>query len=109
MSSSWRYYKKHCDSAIKQMKVFGLKTIGFTEDDWDCAVERWNEIQSYLDTHPEITRFAVIDDCIGAKLPYAPETFFHTKWERESFDTIGDDGLSEQLKESIITHLNSNT
>lgn len=57
---------------------------------------RGEEIQAWLDIHPEVTKYAILDDdadMLESQLP----NFFRTSWEN---------GLTEEIMERVIDHLN---
>lgn len=95
VSSSWRHHpeameliRKKLSNVIDKTPTSGL--VGYDEK------PRGHEIQAWLDAHPEVTRYAILDDdsdMLDSQLP----NFFQT-----TFDT----GLTEQIAMSVINHLN---
>ena len=59
------------------------------------AVARGMEIQEWLDRHPEVTHYAIVDDNADM-LPH--QWLFQTTFER---------GLTAEITEAIIAHLNA--
>jgi hypothetical protein len=55
LSSSWRHGQKPGDF----VKAFDLPVFAFTPDLMDC---RGIEIQQWLDNHPEVEHWAIVDD-----------------------------------------------
>lgn len=56
---------------------------------------RGKEIKAWLEQHPEITRYAIIDDdsdMMPEQIPY----FFQTTWQK---------GITEEIASEIIAHL----
>ena len=56
---------------------------------------RGEEIQAWLDAHPEVEKYAILDDdtdMLESQLPNFFQTFFH-------------EGLTEEIMEKVIEHL----
>lgn len=57
---------------------------------------RGEEIQDWLDRHPEVTKYAILDDdsdMLETQLP----NFFQTTWET---------GITKEIAEAVTNHLN---
>lgn len=52
------------------------------------------EIETWLDAHPEVSTFAILDDDPGA---FIKGSFFQTRWSV---------GLTDEIADKVITHLN---
>lgn len=64
MSSSWREYPEAKWKAIMQMKLYGVEVVDSTPilpapKMWDY---RNNEIKAWLDKHPEVSSYVILDD-----------------------------------------------
>lgn len=94
LSSSWRNLPNWEDA----MKKSGIikKFYGKTPETKD-GVEgpRGVKIQAWLDKHPEVERYAIIDDCDDMTEGQMPN-FFQTDEEV---------GLTEEIADKILTHL----
>ena len=58
---------------------------------------RGDEIQEWLDEHPEVEKYAIIDDD-DDMLPEQEENFFQTDFQT---------GLTDEIAKKVIKHLNS--
>lgn len=93
LSSSWRSSPEGVKRIKKKIgvKIYD-KTPNLTE-----TYNRGNEIQAWLDQHPEVTKYAILDDDKDF-LPEQMNSFFQTTFE---------EGLTEELAAKIIKYLNS--
>lgn len=97
LSSTWRLYPDMREEVAQQVVPF----IDVTPDhqggaNWG-AKPRGNEIQEWLDKHPEVTRYAILDDnsdMLDSQLP----NFFKTEWEV---------GITEEIAKQVTEHLNA--
>ena len=99
ISSTWRSIPHNYRlllAALTKKKIVD-NVVGLTPE-LSLSDERWREIVGWLNQH-DVKRFAVIDDLKGAAVPNAPYSFFLT--EDES-------GLTEEIADSVILHLNRN-
>ena len=90
LSSSWR---KHPEGVAIVEKSLAIKLFDITGNEGKI---RGDEIQAWLERHPEVTRYAILDDdsdMLESQLP----NFFQTKWET---------GLTDEIAEKVISHLN---
>lgn len=98
LSSAWRH---HADSIkiIEQrvVKLFDKTPASWYDRENDHHSTRGEEIQKWLDAHPEVTRYAILDDDSDMLETQKPN-FFKTSWE---------EGLTQEIAEAVITHLNS--
>ena len=88
LSSSWR----HHPDGIKVISQCVTPVMDKTPD----AETRGEEIQMWLDEHPEVTQYAILDDDADI-LPEQKENFFKTTW---AF------GLTEDIAKAVTEHLN---
>lgn len=88
LSSSWRIGSQHLVAdalATRNLELFDI-TPG------DDSVERCEEILEWLNGHPEVINFAILDDNYGAKV------------ENHFFKTSFFEGLTEEIAEQVIKH-----
>jgi len=100
LSSSWRHSKTYCED----LESHGLNTNSFV-DRTPCMprpvgtsheyMERGKEIAAWLEQHPEVERYAILDDDSDF-LPDQP--LFKTSWKH---------GLTREIAEAVIAHLNN--
>ncbi len=64
ISSSWRYGRtiEKLNELLGFTKVYTDRVIGKTADQSERGYARGWEIQDWLDAHPEVTNFAILDD-----------------------------------------------
>lgn len=98
LSSTWR----HDDDWLRTMKANGLHSRYFIDRTPRMPLmggaemmERGKEIQAWLDKHPEVTKYAIIDDD-SDMLPEQP--LFKTSWQT---------GLTHKIADQVIKHLKS--
>ena len=95
LSSTWRLYPEaravvkrdvcHFIDCTKDMQAGSKRGI----------VPRGEEVQEWLDRHPEVTQYAILDD---------DDDFLPHQW---NFDTTFEHGLTEEIAEAVINHLNA--
>lgn len=90
LSSSWRHNEEAVDQVSK--RVIELLDITPTSRNY-----RGDEVQMWLDKHPEVDKYAILDDDIDFYVYQAPH-YFKTRFE---------DGLTDDIAEAVIAHLNS--
>lgn len=109
MSSSWRHHPE----GVKRVEKRVWKILDTTpsiptsrEEREECdrkglshasLCERGKEIQAWLDKHPEVTKYAILDDD-SDMLPEQKPSFFKTQWKV---------GLTDEIANAVIAHLNS--
>ncbi len=88
LSSSWRFSKEGVKEVEKQVGKIHDKTgrekTGF----------RGDEVKAWLDDHPEVTRYAILDD----------DSDFHP--DQKLFKTEWKTGLTEEITKEVIDYLN---
>lgn len=96
LSSSWRHHPdgvkvvdKHVVRILDITPSIPVKTY--------AELERGHEIQAWLDAHPEVTKYAILDDD-SDMLPEQKNNFFQTSWK---------EGLTEEIMKRVIEHLNT--
>lgn len=89
LSSTWRIKPADRNEVRRRVGEF----YDVTPD--TGAIIRGTEIQQWLDTHPEVTQYAILDDDEDM-LPEQDAYFIRTSW---------DIGLTEELAEQVIAIL----
>lgn len=90
VSSSWRHHPEGMELLRKRFN----NVIDKTGSDGRC---RGDEIQAWLDQHPEVTAYAILDDDADMLVGQA-ENFFKTTFQ---------DGLTEDIALAVTNHLNA--
>ncbi len=96
LSSSWR----STEDGITEVESQVVKLYDCTPSSWygkekDHHSTRGEEIQKWLDVHPEVTKYAILDDdsdMLESQLP----NFFKTTWLN---------GLSKEIAAEVTKHL----
>lgn len=91
LSSSWRHSPEGCVVVEKKVVRLFDKT-----GDGRGLVSRGSEIKEWLIAHPEVARYAILDDNSDMLTEQMPN-FFQTTWEQ---------GLTEDIANKVIEHLN---
>ena len=90
LSSSWRHSERGIYEVERQVhKIFDKTPIRSTG-------LRGNEIAAWLESHPEVTRYAILDDD-SDMLDSQKENFFQTSWEG---------GITPEIAKKVTEHLN---
>lgn len=101
LSSSWRHFEGGVDEVNKQVwKIMDVTpTITATPENTKVGtsshVPRGYEIKAWLDKHPEVTKYAIVDDdsdMLEEQLP----NFFKTTWQT---------GITPEIIAKIEEHL----
>lgn len=92
LSSSWR----HMEDGREEVRQKVCKFIDVTPSSMHMSC-RGEEIQDWLDRHPDVTKFAILDDNSDMLESQKP-SFFQTSWET---------GLTEPVMQKVINHLNA--
>lgn len=96
VSSSWRNHPK----AIEVIQEAIVNVIGVTpnhsirEDENGRNVTRGSEVKAWLDVHPEVTKYAILDD----------DSDFYD--DQPLFKTTFQSGLTEEIRDKVIEYLN---
>lgn len=90
LSSSWRHYPDARDEVRRQVMPF----VDVTPD-LKGTTSRGTEIKTWLADHPEVERYAILDDN-GDMLNEQQPHFFKTSWQI---------GLTEEIAKCVIDHL----
>ena len=96
LSSTWRYGEE----SRKEIRERVVNFIDVTPNSWyhkefDHHSIRGEEIQKWLNNHPEVTKYAILDDD-SDMLPEQLTNFFQTSWEK---------GLTEEIAKRVTEHL----
>lgn len=91
LSSSWR----HHPDGVAEVNKRVVKLLDKTPDSKDGF--RGAEVQAWLDEHPEVTRYAILDDDMDFYTYQAPN-FFKTRFMEE--------GLTDEIAQAVTEHLN---
>ena len=86
LSSSWRWYKETRDKIHHQLRQKGIDFVDTTPREIDITMSRGAEIKAWLDNHPEVEKFVILDDDelqIEEYLPYHVKTNFKYGLTRE--------------------------
>ena len=79
LSSSWRWYKESREKIKEQLQKHNLKFIDITPTRTDKTLKREEEIQNWLDSHPEVVNYVILDDekisCESMKKHHVRTTF----------------------------------
>lgn len=91
LSSTWRMLPETLEHVKERIPIFDV-TPAFRND--FRPLDRGVEVAHWLAEHPEVERYAIIDDH-DTFLPEQKENFFHTN--------MGE-GLTEEISERIVAH-----
>lgn len=86
LSSSWRWYKETRDKVHYQLQQKGIDFVDTTPLEINITMSRGAEIKIWLDEHPEVEKFVILDDNdlrIEEYLPYHVKTTFKYGLTRE--------------------------
>jgi HAD domain in Swiss Army Knife RNA repair proteins len=89
LSSSWRYHEESMAEVRQRVCNFvdvTPKNSGLTS--------RGTEIKAWLESHPEVSRYAILDDNTDF---LDGQPLFKTAWEK---------GLTDEIANSVIAYLN---
>lgn len=93
LSSSWRHSAEGVEVVKKKVvPLFDLTSLGE-----EGVIGRGSLIKRWLDAHPEVTRYAILDDnrdMLDEQFPNFFQTYFFCC------------GLTEEIADKVIGHLN---
>lgn len=95
LSSTWRLYPEARAVVKRDVCSFIDCTIDMQRGGKWGVTDRGHEVQEWLDRHPEVTQYAILDDNSDF-LPY--QWLFLTTWEH---------GITEEIADAVIAHLNA--
>lgn len=90
LSSSWRHHPEGVQNVSERVVRLLDRTPSSNK-------YRGDEIQMWLDKHPEVDKYAILDDDMDFYVYQAPD-YFKTTFQ---------DGLTDEIAEAVIAHLNS--
>lgn len=90
LSSTWRLDERSRAEVRKQVVKFIDCTPNHRHE-----TNRGGEIQAWLDAHPEVTKYAILDDD-SDMLPSQIPNFFKTSWQT---------GITEEIARKVTEHL----
>lgn len=100
LSSSWRHHEESVEHIKNRVvSIYDLTGYEPTDPNRPSGVEncqRGREIKAWLDKHPEVVEYAILDDD-SDMLPEQLPNFFKTTWLN---------GLTEEIAKKVIEHLN---
>lgn len=104
LSSSWRHHPESVQNVSERVVELLDKTIDYVKydgvvrhargHDWDHSI-RGDEINQWLSEHPEVTKYAILDD----------ESDFYD--DQPLFKTTFKDGLTDEIAKKVIEYLNA--
>ena len=86
LSSSWRWEKELRDKVHHQLRAKNIDFVDTTPLEINTTLSRGMEIKVWLDDHPEVEQFVILDDDdlrIQEYLPYHVKTTFRYGLTRE--------------------------
>lgn len=95
LSSTWRLYPEARAVVRRDVCHFIDCTLDLQAGAKRGIVERGVEVQDWLDRHPSVTQYAIIDDDSDF-LPH--QWHFKTTWQM---------GLTPEIADAVIAHLNA--
>lgn len=95
LSSTWRMYPDSRKAVKEQVCHYIDMTIDMQAGAKRGVVERGLEVQEWLDRHPAVTHYAILDD---------DADFLPDQW---LFKTTFDTGITEEIAQAVIDHLNA--
>ena len=95
LSSTWRLYDNSRHQVRREVVGFIDCTRNLQAGAQNGRVQRGYEVKEWLDRHPEVTQYAIVDD---------DSDFLPEQW---LFKTTFQKGLTEEIMQAIIDHLNA--
>jgi len=95
LSSTWRLYPDGRAQVRREVCNYIDCTKDMQAGYKRGVVPRGIEVQDWLDRHPSVTQYAILDD---------DSDFMPSQW---LFKTTFEKGLTEQIAEAVIDHLNA--
>lgn len=95
LSSSWRHFPGGREEVEQQVvPIFDVTGPDWFDKETKHHSTRGEEIQIWLDAHPEVTKYAILDDdsdMLEGQLP----NLFKTTWQT---------GITEEIMNAVIKH-----
>lgn len=95
LSSTWRLYKDSRDMVRNKVVRYIDCTADLQRGSKRGIVPRGEEVKLWLDQHPEVTHYAILDD---------DSDFLPGQWH---FKTTFNEGLTEDITQAVIDHLSA--
>lgn len=95
LSSTWRLYADGRAQVKREVCHFIDCTKDMQAGSKRGVVDRGDEVQEWLERHPAVTQYAILDD---------DSDFQPCQW---LFKTSFDKGITEEIAEAVIAHLNA--
>ncbi len=99
LSSSWRHHPESVEQINKQLvpllDITGSEPYDRSRPDGIDNCQRGREIKAWLDKHPEVEKYAILDD-ENDMLSEQQENFFRTSWKT---------GITKEIADDVIKHL----
>lgn len=95
LSSSWRHNKENIAEIEQHIAKMHDATPSLPLFGGAEMCERGKEIQAWLFNHPDVKKYAILDDD-SDMLPEQWPNFFKTSWKT---------GITEEIMQKVITHL----
>lgn len=89
LSSTWRLWEETREEVRRQV-------VDFVDVTKDFSSVRGDEIKEWLDRHPEVEKYAILDDSSDMLEEQLPN-FFKTTW---------DEGITPEIAKAVTEHLN---
>lgn len=97
LSSTWRLYPEAAAVVKRDVGYFIDKTKDMQAGAKRGVVDRGHEVQEWLDRHPAVTQYAILDD--------EPDFLPH-QW---LFKTTFEKGITEEITQAVIDHLTADS
>jgi len=91
LSSSWRLYKPDLEHVGRYLKLYDVTPDLHGKTDRGCEINAW------LDKHPKVTNYAILDDNSDF---HKDQRLFKTSWET---------GITKEVADAVIKHLQKTT
>lgn len=95
LSSTWRLYPEAREHVRREVCHFIDCTPDMQAGAKRGVIDRGVEIQAWLDEHPTVRQYAILDD---------DGDFLPSQW---LFRTTFNDGITEDIAQAVIDHLNA--
>lgn len=95
LSSTWRLYPEARAVVKRDVCNFIDYTVDLQRGAKRGVVARGEEVKLWLDSHPEVTQYAILDD---------DSDFLPDQW---LFKTTFMQGITEDIAQAVIDHLNA--
>lgn len=93
LSSTWRLYPEAREQVRRKVCSFIDCTVDMQRGGKWGVADRGYEVQEWLDRHPAVTEYAILDD---------NSDFLPNQW---LFQTTWENGINEEIAQAVIHHL----